>query len=324
MDLELINIEPKNALAVFTSPDAIDPFLKQVREEIDAFSGDISTAKGRADIKSMAHKVTKVKTRLEAIGKTLADEQKEIPKKIDATRKRIRDTLEKWSDEVRQPVTDWEAAEKARVERHEAAVGRLDHLAGIAHLPLASAELEAALAEANAVEVGPTCEEYEAAYAKAKDAAITALTDGIAARKKHEAEQAELAELRRQQEERQRKERDEQIAREAAERAVIAEQERQQAERDAAARREQELQQKAEEANRRAAEAEREALRQVEAQRAAEEAEAKRRQADKEHRTNINRAALAALVDGGIPEQMAKEVLILIATNRVPHVCIEY
>lgn len=335
MDLELIDIEPKNALAVFTSPDAIDPFLRQVREEIDAFTGDVSTAKGRADIKSMAHKVTKVKTRLEAIGKALADEQKEIPKKIDATRKRVRDTLDKWSDEVRQPVTDWEKAEHDRVAQHHEAIQRLEHLAGIARLAIPVAELERALAEAQAVEVGPACEEYEAAYAKAKADAISALTEGLSARKRYEAEQAEMAELRRLQEERQRKDREEQIAREAAEKAtrdaeakIAAEKQKAEddarREREAAAAREEHLKRQAEEAERRAQQAAENARRQQEAQRAAEEAEAKRREADKAHRATINRAAVAALVDGGIAEETAKAVLKLIITGAVPHVTISY
>src|SRR5690606_34102970 len=110
LDRELVTIEPKNALAVFTEEKAIDPILARVRKEIDAFIPDITTASGRKAVASMAFKVAKSKTYLDGVGKKLVDEYKEIPKKIDATRKRVRDTLDEWKDEVRKPLTDWEDA----------------------------------------------------------------------------------------------------------------------------------------------------------------------------------------------------------------------
>ncbi|MFG1462315.1 hypothetical protein V5F77_05390 [Xanthobacter sp. DSM 24535] len=335
MDLELITIEPTSALVVFTTSKAIEPFLAKVREEIDGFSGDMTTAKGRAEIKSMAHKVTKVKNRLEAIGKQLADDQKEIPKKIDATRKLVRDTLDKWSDEVRKPVTEWEEAEEARVDRHKGAIARIEQLSGIAHLQIPAEQLRSALAEVEAVAVGPECEEYEAAYAKAKEAAAAALTTGIAARERYDAEQAELAALRAAAEERAKKDREEQIARDAAEKATRdaeakAAAEKQKAEDDArqeresAAARELALKRAAEDAELRAAQAAEKARQEQEAARIAEEADTKRREANKAHRAKINRAALEALVVGGIPEDIAKEVLKLIILRAVPAISIAY
>ncbi|MFG1413422.1 hypothetical protein V5G24_20130 [Xanthobacter sp. VTT E-85241] len=335
MDLELITIEPTSALVVFTTPKAIEPFLAKVREEIDGFSGDMMTAKGRAEIKSMAHKVTKVKTRLEAIGKQLADDQKEIPKKIDATRKLVRDTLDKWSDEVRKPVTEWEEAEEARIDRHKGTISRIEQLAGIAHLQIPAEQLRDALAEVDAVTVGPECEEYEAAYAKAKESAVAALTTGIAARERYDAEQAELAALRSAAEERAKKDREEQIARDAAEKATRDAEIKAAAEKQAvedAARREREaseareltLKRAAEDAELRAAEAEANALRRQEQQRLAERAEADRRKQDKERRKTINGAALAALVAGGVADETARTVLKLIITGAVPNVTITY
>lgn len=336
MDLDLITIEPQNALSIYTTEGAIEPFLAKVRNEIDAFEADISTNKGRKEIASFAAKISKVKVYLDdGVGKRLADEQKLIPKKIDACRKHIRDTLEGWRDEVRQPLTDWEDAERARVDRHTGAIARLDHLASMGALSVPSAELRSALDEVQAVEVGPACEEYEAAYAKAKDAAVTALTAGITARERYEAEQAELAALRAAVEERAKKDREEQIAREAAEKAARdaeakAAAEKQRAEDDArrereeAAAREAELKRQAEEAELRAKNAAEAARKQQEAEKIAQEAEAKRREQDKEHRIKINRAALSALMAAGIPEETAKTVLVLIVTRQVPHVTIEY
>lgn len=336
MNLDLVTIPPQDALSVFTTAGAIDPFLAKVRGEIDAFDPDVTTNKGRKEIASFAAKISKVKVYLdEEVGKTLAAEQKEIPKKIDACRKHVRDTLEAWRDEVRKPLTDWEEAEKARIERHTNTIGRLEQIASIAPLQRPVYELKEFLAEIEAVAVGPQCEEYEAAYAKAKAAAISAITEGIAARERYEAEQAELAELRRQAEERAKKDREEQIAREAADRARREAEEKAAAdarraeetilrEREAAERREQDLKRAAEDAERRATEAEEAARRRQAQEKAAEEAEAKRREADKEHRGRINREALQALVNGGVAEDAAKAALKLIIAGQVPNVTIRY
>lgn len=335
MDIELITIEPKDALTIFTTPKAIDPFLNMVREAVSGFSGDISTAKGRSEIKSMAHKVTKVKTHIESVGKQLSAEQKELPKKIDATRRLAWDALEALADEVRKPVTEWEAAEDARIDRHKCAIARMDQLAGSAHLQIPTSQLREALAEVEAVTVGPECEEYETAYAKAKEAAVAALKAGIEAREKYDAEQAELAALRAAAEERAKKDREEQIARDAAAQATREAEAKAEAEkkrladeadaaRVAAERREFEMAQQIEAAKRQAAEAEANAKRKQEEEKAAEADEARRREANKQHRAKINRAALEALTAGGIAEDTAKNVLKLIIIGAVPHVSISY
>jgi len=49
-----------------------------------------------------------------------------------------------------------------------------------------------------------------------------------------------------------------------------------------------------------------------------------RRQADKDHRGAINRAALAAMVEGGMPEDCAKQAVTLIAKGQVPGITINY
>lgn len=332
---ELVTIEPGSALTVFTTPGAIDPLLERIRKEIDAFEPDISNDKGRKAVASMAYKVARAKTYLDDAGKKLADSQKEIPKKIDATRKRIRDTLDKWKDEVRAPLTAWEAAEDERVERIKASLAEfqavIDDLserpADLIRDRLGEVEREAITEQFYA--------EYVGAAAELKDKAIAALRTALDRAEKREAEQAELARLRAAEAERKQKERDEQIAREAAEKAkrdaeAKAEAERKTAEdaakreRDAAEKRELELKLQAEAAERRAAEAESKAKREAEQKAEQERAAAARREADKAHRAKINKAALDAFVRGGISEDTAKAVITLIAQREIPNVSIQY
>lgn len=338
---ELVTIAPKDAMAIFTADDpevAFAPILARVREAIDGFDADISTAKSRKDIASIAYKVAQSRTYLETVGKGLADEAKALPKKIDASRRYVKTTLEAWQDEVRKPLTEWELVEKERVARHAAEIERLSVLSNPNFKDgrsLSAHDLRENLQIIEAVDIGPHCEEFEAEYARAKDNAIAALLPAIEARETYEAEQVELAELRRQAAEREAKEREERLKTEAAERAqieaeqaVAAERERFEAAakayREAAERHELELKLQAEKAERRALETEQRLKREAEEAKVREAEETARREADREHRASINRAAVQAFVDGGIDEAMAKQIVSLIARKAIPAISISY
>ncbi len=361
---ELAVVPPKeNALQVFQAANGLDPYLKKIRDEIDAFVPDVASRKGREAIASIAYKVARSKTALDNVGKELVAELKEIPKKIDAERKRMRDTLDAWQEEVRRPLNEWQAAEDARIDKHN---DRLDWLRnrddGLADLP--AFDIKARIAAVEAIVIGPEWEEFEAEAAREKDKVLAILRAGLSKRDQHDAEQAELARLRAEAEAREQKEREERIAREAEERARREAEQKAQAEREASLRREQEaaaaaqrreleLQLQAEQAERAAAQAEvdrQAAIRQAEqerqeAARRAEEAAEKARQderrradaaaaeilrqqeareADKAHRASINRAALEAFVAGGMTEECAKQAITLIAQRKIPNIAISY
>src|SRR5690606_4448043 len=159
---ELAIVPPKEtALQVFQQPNGLDPWLKQIRAEIDAFVPDVSTRKGREAIASIAHRVARSKTALDSVGKELVAELKEIPKKIDAERKRMRDTLDAWRDEVRAPLNEWEAAEADRVAKHE------DRITMMREFASESGEYDAQyladrLAQLEAIKVGADWEHFAA------------------------------------------------------------------------------------------------------------------------------------------------------------------
>jgi len=113
---DLAIIDQSTALEVFTAEKGLDPYLQEVRDEIDSFIPDLTTDKGRKAIASMAAKVSKSKTALDSVGKNLVADLKTKPKLIDAERKRARDLMDAWRDEVRLPLTEWEQAKKAREE----------------------------------------------------------------------------------------------------------------------------------------------------------------------------------------------------------------
>lgn len=351
--LDLTELPPaETALQIYQTANGLDPYIERIRQEVTGHEPDLKTKKGRDAIASRAFKVRKIKTALDGLGKEQVDRLKEIPKLIDAERKRMRDELDALADEVRKPLTEWEEAEANRIAMHR---NGLESMASQAREvgALNSDALRLRIESVEAEVIGESWEEFEAEAHRVKAKALEILNAALAERQKYEAEQAELAELRRKQAEQEQKDREAEIARQAAEKARTDAEAKAQAERDAAAQREADAKAAAERAERERAEAiERqkqaearaeaeklaaeqrakeaaEAARQAEIKRqadakAAEEAEQRRREADIAHKASINNAALAAFIENGLPDACAKQAVILIAKGLIPAIRIQY
>lgn len=252
---ELAVVPPaETALAVYSTPHGLEPWLQQIRTEIDGFTPDISTRKGRDAIASMAYKVARSKTALDEVGKKLVADLKEVPKKIDAERKRVRDTLEAWQEEVRRPLNEWQAAEDTRVDKHNDGIEAIKALARFEESPTA-AHVAQIIGDLELLALDDSWEEFLAEAAQVKDQTLIKLRALHAERARYEAEQAELVRLRAEAEAQAQRDRDAEIARVAAEQARLQAEQLAQAERDAAARREQDLLDQAAAAQRAAAQA---------------------------------------------------------------------
>jgi len=280
---QLVVIEPTAAVTLFTEGDGIDAMLADIRKQAASLVPDVTTAKGRKEIASVAYAVAKTKTYLDGLGKELVDKYKEIPKRIDANRKVIRDTLDALKDEVRAPLTQYEEAETARVEALQARLARLNELGSNASIEITAADLQAMLLEVEQAALDDSWQELLPQATVAKELAAKRLGETLATRQKYEAEQAELEELRKKQAEQERIDRERLIVEQAAEQARLQEENRQRLEREAAQHREQEAQRQAqaarerEEQARRDAEASELARQQAEARRIAEAEQAEQR-----------------------------------------------
>jgi hypothetical protein len=319
----IVSIPQLQALDIFVGgATSIDPFLADIRRAVDSFQPDVSTAKGRAAIASVARKVASAKVRIDDIGKDLVAKQKEIPNKIDATRRYVRETLDRWRDEVRQPLTEWERIEKDRKDRQTSLLAETVRLSACG---TSWDEINDAVRAVEALKPhADDDEQFAGQLALAKESARATLEQRLAARERYDAEQAELVRLRELERQQQQAAREERLAKEAAE-AAAAEATRQvKAEADAAIRRAEEAARAAEakaEAARRAIEDER----QREANRkAAEEAEKVARERDVAHRASIKGEAVKALYDAGIKTDLAHIIINMIAARQVPHVTIQY
>ncbi|WP_437609600.1 cell envelope biogenesis protein TolA [Erwinia sp. V71] len=328
---DLVVIEKANALSVFKSGDQIEEILQKVEREVMSFVPDVTTAKGRKEIASLAYKVAQTKTYLDGLGKDLVAELKEIPKLIDGNRRTVRERLDALKDKARKPLDDYEdeqerikaeeqmtawhaealemneAFDKAMAERFES-----DHEIALLLNDKFDRDAAEAAAEAERQRIAHEEELKRQAVEQARQEAETA-----AQREREEAARRE-AELKAKAEQAERdriaaQERAEREAREAQERtARLAQEAREQAEREKQA----------------AIDAERQRAAKVEADRLAEEKrvadEAAKRASDVAHRKAVNNAAKADLVAAGLTEEQAITAITAIAKGAVTAIRITY
>ncbi|HBR7902592.1 TPA: hypothetical protein L9426_001130 [Klebsiella pneumoniae] len=353
-DLAIIEIAPDMAPAIYVE-NGLDSFLEKIRAGVNEVP-DLSTAKGRARIASLAAQVSRSKTAVEKHGRDYLKRLKEQPKVVEAELRRFVTECDQLRDEVRRPLTEWEDAEKARTEALQQRLVDLRALADVIDTAgnyLPSADIQARILEAKSVVLDDSWQERAAEAGVAKDSTIQQLEASLVIAQKREHEAAELDRLRKEAEEKARLEREENIRREAAEQAKRDAEEKAQAEIDAAARRESEARAATERAEREKIEAQQKAEREAKAaaekaeqeknaaiaaeRRRHEEAESARlaeqkriaeeearRAADKEHRRSINRQAIADLIESGLTQEMAEKALIAIASGKVSAVSIKY
>lgn len=330
--MDLVVIEKKNAMAVFTNNDQLDPLIEAIEKEARSLVPDVTTKKGRDAIASMAHKVARSKTYIDNAGKDLVAELKALPKQIDESRRVVRERLDALKDEVRRPLTEWEA-EQERIKAEEA-MNAL-HAEALEMNIKFDQEL-AAKFEAD----------HEMALLMDKD------IDRERADKAAEAERQRIAreeEIKRQAEEKAKREAAEKAQREidaaaAREREAILAKERAERERIEAQQRAEreriEAQQRAEREKQAAVEAERRKA-QEEADRIRREAEQReqaslaeekrkadeqaRREADVKHRKAVGTEIVKALLaNTSLTRDQAIEVLTAVKDGRIPHTGISY
>lgn len=92
------DISEANAPAIYVK-DGLKPFLQAVQEEVSSQVPDLSTAKGRDRIASLAAKVSKSKVAVEKPGREYLKRLKEQPKVVEAELKAFVDAMDALRDE---------------------------------------------------------------------------------------------------------------------------------------------------------------------------------------------------------------------------------
>ena len=119
-------------------------------------------------------------------------------------------------DEVRQPVTELEEKEKARIAALDQRLNEIHQIGSVAGLDILPSEtITAWIGKLEAISVDATWDEYQDRAALAKEAAKVKLEAFLQTRLTWEAQQAEIARLKAEREEKDRIQREQQIAAQA-------------------------------------------------------------------------------------------------------------
>lgn len=318
---DLVVIEKSRAMTVFTNNEQLDPIIEKIEKEARSLVPDVSTKKGRDAIASMAHKVARSKMYIDNAGKDLVAELKALPKQIDESRRIVRERLDALKDEVRRPLTEWEA-DQERIKAEEAAKIKAEE-----DRKQFESDHEIALLMNDAFD--REVAEKKAEAERQRIAHEEELKRQAAEQAKREAEEKAAAELAA------AKKREEDAIAARAQAELLAKQERERAEYAAAAavaRAEREKQEAIEAEKRKAQEEADRIKREAEAKEAARLAEEKRiadekarREADVKHRKAVGTEIVNALTaNTSISREQAIEVLKALMDGLVPRTQINY
>jgi len=317
----------------------VNDYYERVKAEVLSVVPDLKTQKGRDAIASNSRKVSTSKTFVEKPGREYLKYIKET--KCAAIEKELREFVDKMDalrDEVRYPLTEWDA-EQDRIKAEKAAAEAAAEAQRLAEI--AAKELQEQVDRDHELAIFMYAD-YLREQEEARKQAIIDAENAAKAQKEREeqiakeaAENARIAAEKAAADERQRLA-DEQARKDREAQAAIdkAESEKLEAE-NARLRQEQQAKEAADRAERdrvaaiAKAEADKQAAIEAERKRQADELEAERiaaeqREKNKAHAKRINNEALQDLVAAGLTEEMAKAAVTAIAKGDVRNISIKY
>lgn len=318
-DLAVLEIKPEQAPALYVE-NGLDSYYEQIERQVLGEVPDLTTAKGRARVASLAAQVSRSKTAIEKPGREYLKRLKEQPKIVEAELRNWNNKCDALRDKVRAPLTQWEA-EQERIKQEEEA-----RLADEALAKQVESDHEIALLmndkfDRDRAEEARIAEqqriEHEQRIAREAEDRVKREAEEEARKERERVENEKLA-LQAEAE----KQKQERIAAEQrAEQQRIDDQKRSEREaRDAKEKAERDKQEAIEAERRKAQEAEQRRL--AEQQRIKDEAAA--RAANIEHKRQINAAAVADLINDGLTEECAQACIRAIAKGHVSSVSITY
>jgi len=347
----VIAVERNHSIVLFDT-EKFDVWYEKLKANAPT-DADISTRKGREALRSYSAEIRSQKAAINRDRLRLTKEWRDMTASVNEAGKLIDERLDKLADEVRQPLTEYEEAEKARVAECRAVIDGFKASAVVTMDDTAASVRERGMAvwstKIDPDRFGDMTGEAESA----KGIAVEALKAALDRLTKEEADREELAKLRAAEEERVRKEAEQRAAEEAERQRVEAEraaEERRVAAEKAEAERLEHMREEAarlaREEEARAAQAERDRIEREHAEqlaaerRRAEEAEAAaqaerdriaheqaeqaKRDADQKHRTAVKTAAKTAIMSCGADEDTAKKIVVAILAGEIPNVTLRF
>ncbi|WP_145564215.1 hypothetical protein [Yersinia aldovae] len=309
--LVVIDIKPESYPTLYVT-NGLNKYLDQIRQAVNEVP-DVTTAKGRARIASLAASASRSKTAIEKPGREYLRHLKEQPKIIETELRRFVIECDEIRDETRRPLTEWEA-EQERLKQEAEAKKKAEQLAAeieVAHemALLMNEAFDRAQADKKAEDERLQKERDDRIAAEA--AAKVKRDADLAAQQEREASARREAELKLQAEQAERDRIALALKAEQDKKDAIAKAEREKQE--AIAAEQLKAQQEAERVQREAKQ--KEDARLGEEKRVADETAKKA--ADKAHQAEVNNKAIAVLTGAGIDAECAKACVIAIIKNQV-------
>ncbi len=292
-----IKITPKDVFV----PGGLKPVLAAVDAKIKEFHKkhilDMQKKKDRDILRSFSAQIPRSKAFVDDKRKIYVKDKKAELKIIDSECKIFRDEMDLKKAVTRKPLTDWEDAEKARIEEER-------------QFEIYLLEWDEAIAEDDIFNREKALALKEAEIAKVEE------------EKRQKDEEERLAKAQRDAEAKIQHEKDEKerIKREAQEAAEIAKRDKIAAEERAKLEKEIAIQKAKDEAK---AEAQKKEQQRLDREKAEKEA-AEKKAANKRHQANINNKILAAFNTLEIPKDTAKKIVIAVCQGKIPHMTINY
>jgi hypothetical protein len=205
MSTEIVTVAQPTALEAFGDPKKLEKMKADIGRalaEVVPVNLDMAKPADRKTLKSIAAKIPKLKTKMDAWGSESVEDLRAQITSVDAARKDLREFLDEKRTEIRKPLTEWEEAEEARKTAINDELERIRGLGRIA-FGATSADIQVKLDELpkfDAKFFGDIADEAEIVINGAYDALTTAKTIALnneADAKKRAEEQAELDALRR-------------------------------------------------------------------------------------------------------------------------------
>lgn len=309
-ELSVIEIKPEQAPALYI-PNGLDSYLEHIKASVSE-APDLSTDKGRKRVASLSASVSRSKTLIEKPGREYLKRLKEAVKPAEQEIKRFVDACDALRDEVRRPLTEWEAEQEVI---RLAKLAEADHEVAL----LMNDKFDRDVADAK-VEAERIQKEHEERIAKEAEEKVRLEAEATAQRERDAAlqreadlkAQAALAEANRIAAEKKAEQDRIDAANKAESDRLVAAQQAEREKQEAIAAEQLKAKQEAERIQRETKQ--KEDARLAEEKRIADEAAA--RAANIEHQKAINNQVIAILTKAGISPDCAKECVIAIVKNQ--------
>lgn len=119
LPIEIEKLDAQSGQLIYLPQNGLTPYFEHIKAQVIGEVPDLTTKKGRDRVASLSAQVSRSKTAVEKPGREYLKLLKAQPKIVELQLKTFVDNCDALRDEVRKPLTEWEAAKKLHTEMLE-------------------------------------------------------------------------------------------------------------------------------------------------------------------------------------------------------------